>query len=75
VGKNLAMWSERQIIEGELAAKNPFATGDSPEDIRRDVERLMQVAAPKLKVVGGTEATITEDSPATPIAEDQAPQS
>jgi hypothetical protein len=32
---------------------NAFASGNSDEDIERDIERLTRIATPKLKVVSG----------------------
>jgi phage terminase small subunit len=50
LGKHQAMWTEKNITE--MNVQNAFATGNSEEDIQRDVERLKKIAAPKLKLVG-----------------------
>ena len=50
LGKHQAMWTEKNITE--MNVQNAFATGNSEEDIERDVERLKKIAAPKLKLVG-----------------------
>jgi phage terminase small subunit len=49
IGRHLGMWKDRKVIEYS-ASINPFATGDSDEDIQRDVQRLLRVAAPKLEL-------------------------
>lgn len=51
LGKHQAMWTEKNITE--MNVQNAFATGNSEEDIQRDVERLKKIAAPKLKLVEG----------------------
>lgn len=51
LGKHQAMWTEKNITE--MNVQNAFATGNSEEDIERDVERLKKIAAPKLKLVEG----------------------
>ena len=50
LGRHLAMFTDKQQVEH---SQNPWATGDKPEDIERDIENLKRVAAPKLKVVNG----------------------
>ena len=47
LGKHQALWTDRNITE----IQNAFATGNSDEDIARDIERLQKIAAPKLKIV------------------------
>jgi len=47
LGKHQAMWTDKSI--NETTVTNAFATGNSQEDIARDVERLKRIAAPKLK--------------------------
>ena len=47
LGKHQALWTDRNITE----IQNAFATGNSDEDIERDIERLQKIAAPKLKIV------------------------
>ena len=47
LGKHQALWTYRNITE----IQNAFATGNSDEDIARDIERLQKIAAPKLKIV------------------------
>jgi phage terminase small subunit len=49
LGKHQAMWTDKNLTEMEV--KNAFATGNSEEDIIRDVERLKKIAAPHLKLV------------------------
>jgi len=49
LGKHQAMWTEKTI--NETTVKNAFATGNSEEDVQRDIERLKKIAAPKLKLV------------------------
>jgi len=49
LGKHQALWTDKNITE----ITNAFATGNSDEDIQRDVERLQKIAAPKLKIVKG----------------------
>ena len=46
LGKHQAMWTERNITEMEV--RNAFATGNSDEDIARDIERLKRIATPKI---------------------------
>jgi len=41
------------ILRNITEITNAFATGNSDEDIQRDVERLQKIAAPKLKIVKG----------------------
>jgi hypothetical protein len=45
------MWTDKNVTE--MNVQNAFSTGNSEEDIERDVERLKKIAAPKLKIVGG----------------------
>ena len=47
LGKHQALWTDRNITE----IQNAFATGNSVEDIARDIERLQKIAATKLKIV------------------------
>jgi len=49
LGKHQALWTDRNITE----IQNAFATGNSDEDIERDIERLRKIAAPKLQLVKG----------------------
>ena len=49
LGKHQAMWTDKNLTEMEV--KNAFATGNSEEDIARDVERLKKIATPHLKLV------------------------
>ena len=49
LGKHQAMWTDKSI--NETTVTNAFATGNSQEDIARDVERLKRIAAPKLKQI------------------------
>ena len=49
LGKHQAMWTDKNLTEMEV--KNAFATGNSEEDIQRDVERLKKIATPHLKLV------------------------
>ena len=49
LGKHQAMWTDKSI--NETTVKNAFATGNSEEDVQRDIERLKKIAAPKLKLV------------------------
>ena len=49
LGKHKALWTEKTI--NETTVKNAFATGNSEEDVQRDIERLKKIAAPKLKLV------------------------
>ena len=49
LGKHQAMWTDKNLTEMEV--KNAFATGNSEEDIARDVERLKKIATPHLKIV------------------------
>ena len=51
LGKHQAMWTDKNVTE--MNVQNAFSTGNSEEDIERDVERLKKIAAPKLKIVGG----------------------
>lgn len=51
LGKHQAMWTEKNITE--MTVENAFSSGNSDEDIERDVERLKKIAAPKLKLVEG----------------------
>ena len=51
LGKHKALWTEKTV--NETTIMNAFASGNSEEDIQRDVERLKRIAAPKLKVVSG----------------------
>jgi len=46
LGKHQAMWTDKNITEMEV--RNAFATGNSDEDIARDIERLKRIATPKL---------------------------
>jgi hypothetical protein len=43
------MWTDKSI--NETTVTNAFATGNSQEDIARDVERLKRIAAPKIKQI------------------------
>jgi hypothetical protein len=43
------MWTDKSI--NETTVKNAFATGNSEEDMQRDIDRLKKIAAPKLKLV------------------------
>ena len=47
LGKHQAMWTERNITEMEV--RNAFATGNSDEDIARDIERLKRIATPQIR--------------------------
>ena len=47
LGKHQALWTDRNITE----IQNAFATGNSDEDIARDIELLEIIAAHKLKIV------------------------
>ena len=47
LGKHQALWTDRNITE----IQNAFATGNSDEDIARDIERLQKIAAAKLIIV------------------------
>ena len=49
LGKHQAMWTDKSI--NETTVKNAFATGNSEEDMQRDIDRLKKIAAPKLKLV------------------------
>ena len=49
LGKHQAMWTDKNLTEMEV--KNAFATGNSEEDIARDVERLKKIATPHLKLI------------------------
>ena len=49
LGKHQAMWTDKNLTEMEV--KNAFATGNSEEDIQRDVERLKKIATPHLKLI------------------------
>ena len=49
LGKHQAMWTDKNLTEMEV--KNAFATGNSEEDIARDVDRLKKIATPHLKLV------------------------
>ena len=49
LGKHQAMWTDKNLTEMEV--RNAFATGNSEEDIARDVERLKKIATPHLKIV------------------------
>jgi adenine specific DNA methylase Mod len=49
LGKHQAMWTEKNITE--MNVQNAFSSGNSEEDIERDVERLKKIATPKLKLV------------------------
>ena len=49
LGKHQAMWTDKNVTEMEV--KNAFATGNSEEDIARDVERLKKIATPHLKPI------------------------
>lgn len=49
LGKHQAMWTDKSI--NETTVTNAFATGNSQEDIARDVERLKRIAAPKIKQI------------------------
>jgi phage terminase small subunit len=51
LGKHKALWTEKTI--NETTIMNAFASGNSEEDIERDVERLRKIATPKLKIVSG----------------------
>ena len=51
LGKHKALWTEKTV--NETTIMNAFASGNSEEDIQRDVERLKRIATPKLKVVSG----------------------
>ena len=51
LGKHKALWTEKTI--NETTIMNAFASGNSEEDIERDVERLKKIATPKLKIVSG----------------------
>lgn len=51
LGKHKALWTDKTINETTLV--NAFASGNSDEDIQRDVERLKRIATPKLKVIAG----------------------
>jgi len=46
LGKHQAMWTDKNITEMEV--RNAFATGNSDEDIARDIERLKRIATPKI---------------------------
>lgn len=50
LGKHMAMFTDKQIVKTE---ENPWATGDNPDAVKDDTERLMRVAAPKLKAIAG----------------------
>jgi len=50
MGKHIAMFSDRQIITDE---KNPWSTGENPEDIAKDIQRLRKISAPKLVTDNG----------------------
>lgn len=51
LGKHLAMWTDKTVSDVNI--NNPFASGESEEDIKRDTERLVKIAGPMLKVVNG----------------------
>ena len=51
LGKHKALWTDKTV--NETTIMNAFASGNSEEDIQRDVERLKRIATPKLKVVSG----------------------
>ena len=51
LGKHKALWTEKTV--NETTIMNAFASGNSEEDIERDVERLKRIATPKLKIVSG----------------------
>lgn len=51
LGKHKALWTDKTV--NETTIMNAFASGNSEEDIQRDVERLKRIATPKLKVVPG----------------------
>ena len=51
LGKHKALWTEKTV--NETTIMNAFASGNSEEDIQRDVERLKRIASPKLKIVSG----------------------
>jgi len=51
LGKHKALWTEKTV--NETTIMNAFASGNSDEDIERDVERLKKIATPKLKIVSG----------------------
>ena len=51
LGKHKALWTEKTV--NETTIMNAFASGNSDEDIERDVERLKRIATPKLKIVSG----------------------
>ena len=51
LGKHKALWTEKTV--NETTIMNAFASGNSEEDIQRDVERLKRIATHKLKVVSG----------------------
>ena len=51
LGKHKALWTDKTVNETTLI--NAFASGNSEEDIQRDVERLKRIATPKLKVIAG----------------------
>jgi len=51
LGKHKALWTEKTV--NETTIMNAFASGNSEEDIERDVERLKKIATPKLKIVSG----------------------
>ena len=46
LGKHQAMWTDKNITEMEV--RNALATGNSDEDIARDIERLKRIATPKI---------------------------
>ncbi len=51
LGKHKALWTDKTV--NETTIMNAFASGNSDEDIERDIERLTRIATPKLKVVSG----------------------
>lgn len=73
LGKHFAMWTDKQITE-DITRKNPFSSGEKEEDYARDIQRLTRVAAPLLKVVGGTDVQPEDPADAgTPVAEAEGP--
>ena len=49
LGKHLGM----SVDKKEITHKNPFAQSEDPEEIKKNIERMAKIAAPKLKVVEG----------------------
>ena len=67
LGKHLAMFTEKV----DATFHNPFSSGDTPDAIKRDFDRLMRIAAPLGQKVAQLVPTIKEsDAPAHESLED-----